>query len=195
VKRVGPLVQDRPANRRAPGCLAGALLAAMVLAAGVGGLVWLKRHLDPPPVRVETEAQALSPWPQPLDPIAEQAIVGSPSVSIETCPARERLYIVLQGSGLEAEQIAELASAHLASLGWQMEPEHTDIRWFDFRGAHPDSGDGSVYVGSLRDYIGDESGWRRDDRGAADQLRQLARDHHDNLAMVQIFASDDDGDC
>jgi hypothetical protein len=158
----------------------------MVLAAGVGGLVWLKRHLDPPPVRVETEPQALSPCPQPLDPVAEQAIVGSPSVSIETCPARERLYIVLR---------AELASAHLASLGWQMEPEHTDIRWFDFRGAHPDSGDGSVYVGSLRDYIDDDSGWRRDDRGAADQLRQLARDHRDNLAMVQIFASDDDGDC
>jgi hypothetical protein len=50
-----------------------------------------------------------------------------------------------------------------------------------------------VYVGPLRDYIGDASGWSSDDRGAADQFRQLVREHRDNLAMVQNFA--DDGDC
>jgi hypothetical protein len=124
-----------------------------------------------------------------LDPVAERAIVGSPRMSIETCPPIERLYIVLQGQGLEATQVAALASAHLASLGWRMEPR-SDGAWFDFRGVYPGSGDGSVYVGPLRDYMGD-SRWTADDRGAPDQLLQLAQDHRDNLAVVQIFASND----
>lgn len=187
-------------SRRALGGLAGVLLVAMVLVGvlvgGSVGLVWLKRHLDPAPIRVETEPQTLRPWPPPLDLVVERAIVGSPMMSIETCPPIERLYILLRAQGLEAEQVAELASAHLSSLGWRMVP-HTNVRvgaWIDFQGVKPDSSDGSVYVGPLVDYVGDSS-WTADDRGGADLLLRLAPERHDNLAVVQIFAGDDDGDC
>lgn len=44
VKRAGPLVQDGHPKRRRRGYVAGALLAVLVLAVGVGGVVWLKRH-------------------------------------------------------------------------------------------------------------------------------------------------------
>lgn len=113
-------------------------------------------------------------------------------MSIETCPPIERLYVVLQGEGLEAEQVADLASTHLASLGWRMDVRNGE--WFDSSGLHPDSGDGSAYIGPLRDYMRD-SRWMTDDRGTADLFQQLARDHRDDLAIVQIFAKDDDGGC
>ena len=193
VKRAGLLAgEDGQATRRSRGCLAAALLAAVVLAGvGAGGVVWLKRHFDPPPVRVVTEPQALRPWPRPLDPVAERAIVGSPRTSVETSPPIERLYILLQGHGLDAEQVAELASAHLSSLGWRMEPQLRE--WFVFRGDHPESSDGSVYVGPLRDYI-DDSRWTTGDGEAADVLLRLARGHRGDQVVVQIFAGYGDRD-
>lgn len=175
-------VERPPMAPKRVGCLAA---VAGLAVAGLAGWAWLDATFgQDDPVHVRTSSADLEPWPTGIDVLETRAVMGGPSVSIETAPDIERLYVVLVSDGLAAEETASAVTDHLSALGWALEAARPGA-WFVFSGGGP-AGE-RAYVGALSAYLDSGLGVAEDGE-AGPQLRESVGDRLDSAVVVQVFA-------
>ena len=170
------------------GCVATLLVATI---AGAAGWWWLdSTFTQDPPVHVQTTAADLEPWPDSVEVVDARTVMGSPSVSTETAPDVERLYVMVVPTAPESGQaVASLVAQHLRALGWTVDASEADAPpgiWFDYSGTGPHGE--QAYVGALVAYL--NSGlWVAEDDEAGSQLEDAAGDRLETAVVVQVFAA------
>jgi hypothetical protein len=169
------------------GCLATLLVVAVAIA---GGWWWLDANFtQDDPVRVRSAASDFEPWPGSVEVLDARTVMGGPSVSIETAPDVERLYVLIGPSAAELGDAIPVVAQHLQALGWAMtvrEGEASRGRWFGYSGTGPNGE--RAYVGALVAYL-DSGLWVAEDGDAGPELEDAAGDRLATAVVLQVFAA------
>ena len=132
--------------------------------------------------RVDANPTELERWPQTVEVVAVERVVGSTAVSVETASPVDRVFIVLRPT-VDAQDLAiDDVADHLDTIGWQLATSDLDSRWYHRFGAGP--GQERLYLGPLDDFLASTGAF--DDRRAPERLQEVAGPAQDQL-LIQIY--------